>query len=147
MRFVTLLRHRLLISRDVAESKFNSGAPIEDKKREASLLLAMMKGVTTNRGFAIRVLKDQIEASKIAQMRFVAKWAGHPPFTHPPDLANEIRPKLDSLTASIVRMLPAVEKTRRTALARAASAIRWPKQDQDCFEPAWRVAISSFVAK
>src|SRR5476651_177409 len=74
VRFVGLLRQRLLYSRDVAKAKFNSGAPVEDLKREKSLIDKSLKEAGSDRELSQKLLKDQIEASKIAQRKFLAKW-------------------------------------------------------------------------
>ncbi|AIE87913.1 chorismate mutase [Fimbriimonas ginsengisoli Gsoil 348] len=144
-RFVGLLRQRLLLSREVAIAKFNSGAPVEDLKREKALIDQTLKSTGAEHEFAYRILRAQIEASKAAQRRFISKWAGHPRFRHAPNLAKDVRPKLDLLTTHMLSMLPKLHETRPAVLRRAATQVRWPKQDRDCFGPAWKVAVAPVV--
>ncbi len=134
-RFIGLLQQRLLLSRQVAMAKFNSGAPVEDLKRERELLEKTLKVAGRGHELAQRVLQSQIDASKTAQRKFIAKWAGHPRFKHAPDLAREIRPKLDKLTKEMLSMMRSVLGTSVPTLRRAARRVRWPKQDVDCFSP------------
>jgi chorismate mutase len=146
-RLVSLLRERLLVARDVAKAKYNSGAPVEDRAREQAVIdevsrLATAKHVDPQ--LAKAVFSAQIEASKVAQRAFLRRWAGHARFTEVPDLRREVRPKLDRLTDEILGALGAVSASKRTDLVRAAGHVAWPRQDLYAYQPAWRVAIGPF---
>jgi chorismate mutase len=98
-----LLDERLRISSLVAQAKWNSGGPIEDVAREAQVVEAF---VTRSREsgldemVALPFMRAQIEASKVRQRALFHKWRERrqPPFAKPPDLVEEIRPRLDALT-------------------------------------------------
>jgi chorismate mutase len=98
-----LIDERLRISDLVAQAKWNSGAPIEDVAREGQVVEAF---VTRSResgldsSIALPFMRAQIEASKVRQRALFREWRERrqPPFAKPPDLVEEIRPRLDALT-------------------------------------------------
>ena len=86
-------------------AKHNSSAPVEDKARErevvfAAIRLGVKKGVDPE--VVLKVFTAQIEASKIAQRHFLASWPVGTSFANTPNLARDIRPKLDALTPVIL---------------------------------------------
>ncbi|MDR3691889.1 MAG: chorismate mutase [Fimbriimonas sp.] len=137
---IVALRERLETAEAVAMAKFNSGAPIEDRIRERSVIfaavhIAAQAGVDTD--WTVRVIKAQIEANKIAQHAFIDRWKGRPKLKHAPDLAQTIRPKLDSLTRTIVLGLRKHDRWPRSVL------LEGPKDD--AYRLAWYVATSPIV--
>jgi chorismate mutase len=149
-RLVHLLHDRLALARDVAEAKFNSGAPIADLKREAAVVNTAVTLAAKMRGpaFQVRILfLTQIEASKIAQTAFIRSWAGHAKFVHPPDLARDVRPKLDRLTVDIVQALadaqPALHGAfHRAVVEDATHRYSFVGRGDQPFQLAWRRAVA-----
>jgi chorismate mutase len=115
-----LIDQRLALAGDVALSKWNSDAPVEDLARENEIVAAI--GAETPRyGLEPALARDffraQIEASKIAQNARLAEWRAEkrPKFPNAPDLQRDIRPRLDRLTPQLLE-----------ALARALPALKTP---------------------
>ena len=104
---VDLAVQRILVSDEVAATKFRSGAPVEDLLRERQVLAeagrrAVQLGL--DQELAIRFVRSQIYASKIVQSGLLARWQAHPeqaPSTTP-DLQS-IRERLDQLDEQLRR--------------------------------------------
>lgn len=120
---VDLAVQRILVSDDVAATKYRSGAPVEDLLRERQVLAeagrrAAQMGL--DREFAIRFFRSQIDASKVVQRGMLARWQAHPeeaPSTSP-DLQS-IRERLDELTDQLLEQLRSTQVARRhTSLCR-----------------------------
>ncbi|RON52487.1 chorismate mutase [Pseudomonas frederiksbergensis] len=96
------LNERLNIGDLVALTKWDSGKPIQDSPREAQVI-ANAKQLATDRKMdpedVGQLLAAQMEANKLVQYGLLAKWqaAGKAPDTPRPDLAKQIRPRLDEL--------------------------------------------------
>ncbi len=113
-----LIEQRLALADDVARSKWNSGAPVEDLARENEIVDAIGRdagkyGLTET--FAKDFFRAQIEASKIAQNARLAEWraAKLPKFATAPDLTRDVRPQLDRLTPAMLNALaPAMQALR-----------------------------------
>lgn len=112
---LSLLAQRLEIGRAVAEAKWNSGAPIADPAREAEVLATARTQATAasvDPQAMEALIRAQIEASKLLQQQLHAEWRreARPPFSNPPDLGKQIRPKLDligrALPAALAAALP-----------------------------------------
>ena len=104
-RLLLLLQTRLTVSEDVARAKRASGAAVEDRFREEAVLDAVAKAAPQSGvkpGEARRLFLAQIEASKAAQSRMLEVWRGLAPFPTAPDLAKDVRPRLDALTPAIL---------------------------------------------
>jgi chorismate mutase len=117
---LNLIDQRLAISEEVARSKWNSGAPVEDLAREREIVAAIGRQANAygiEPAFAETFFRAQIEASKVVQHARIAQWraARQAPFTDAPDLQRDIRPQLDRLTMELL-----------TALAQAMPALRTP---------------------
>lgn len=155
---VHLLHDRLALAYDVAKAKHNSGAPVEDLRRErvvidnavkqANVLGISAAGITPE--MVRRLFVAQIDASKVAQAEFVGRWQGHPKFADAPDLARQIRPRLDALTTEIIAAFVSTESDRHSTRfkARLASAIRrWSFRGHHAveFRAAWKVAVGPLV--
>ena len=109
---LALIARRLEIGRIVAQAKWNSGAPIADPEREARVVAAARAqaaaaGIDPDALSAL--LRAQIEASKLLQQRLHAEWraAAHAPFADVPDLATDIRARLDRLGEALPPALAA----------------------------------------
>src|ERR1700712_1553959 len=103
---VDLAVQRILVSDEVAATKYRSGAPVEDLLRERQVLAeagrrAVQLGL--DRGLGVRFVRRQIYASKIVQSGLLARWQAHPeqaPSTTP-DLQS-IRERLDQLDEQLL---------------------------------------------
>lgn len=107
-RLLTLMDQRLEVAVMVAQSKWNSGAPIDDPERERQILDAMSASLTAmNPGLARRFFQAQFDAGKIIQRALHAQWRAqaHERFANPPDLVRDIRPALDRITPSLIDAL------------------------------------------
>ena len=109
---LSLMRERLQISVDVAKSKWNSDAPIEDIHREN----AIVAGLTKQAGelglplpWAEQFFRAQIEAAKIVQRELHERWRqqGQGKFNDALDLARDVRPRLDALTPKLLAAITA----------------------------------------
>jgi len=115
-----LIDQRLALADDVARSKWNSGAAVEDLARENEIVTAI--GAEAPRygldpTVAMEFFRAQIEASKIVQNARLTEWRAEkrPKFQNAPDLQRDIRPRLDRLTPELLE-----------ALARALPDLRAP---------------------
>jgi chorismate mutase-like protein len=128
---VDLAVQRILVSDEVAATKFRSGAPVEDLLRERQVLAeagrrAVQLGL--DRELAIRFVRRQIYASKIVQSGLLARWQAHPeqaPSTTP-DLQS-IRERLDQLDEQLLEQLRCTRAIHRLAsLCRRLREVRIP---------------------
>ena len=130
-----LIDQRLALANDVARSKWNSGAAVEDLAREREIVAAI--GVEAPRyglepAVAMDFFRAQIEASKVAQNALLAQWRAErrPHFENARDLQRDIRLQLDHLTPALLealaRALPALHTpaAHERLDARAADAAR-----------------------
>jgi chorismate mutase len=107
---------RLLVSDQVAASKFGTGQPIDDPAREQQEL-ALVKQQALNLGIdptsTVQFFQDQITASKIVQRGLFQLWTEHPDLapTTRPSLAT-IRQELDQLTTQILGQLKSTQNIR-----------------------------------
>ncbi|MCE8016570.1 gamma subclass chorismate mutase AroQ [Halomonas sp. MCCC 1A17488] len=114
-RMLGLIDERLDVAPLVAQSKWNSGAPIEAPEREAQILDQVAEDAEAagvEEDFARRFFEKQFEASKQIQRRLHHQWLqeGRSPFADPPDLAEEVRPVLDRLTPQLIESLADIER-------------------------------------
>ncbi|MBL9212035.1 MAG: gamma subclass chorismate mutase AroQ [Opitutaceae bacterium] len=105
-----LMAERLALMPDVARYKWNTRTPVEDPVRETQIIAALQReaevlGVPA--GWAERFFRAQIEAAKVVQRELFAQWteAGQGALADAPDLAAVTRPRLDALTARMLREL------------------------------------------
>ncbi|TDD21164.1 gamma subclass chorismate mutase AroQ [Nonomuraea diastatica] len=114
---VELVVERLLLADAVAAAKFGGTSPVADPERERALLgkvatLSARTGLPAETG--VRFFRAQIEASKVVQRGLHARWRAHPELRprERPDLASEVRPRLDRLTPRLLRQLKEAEPGR-----------------------------------
>ncbi|MEU4680337.1 gamma subclass chorismate mutase AroQ [Micromonospora sp. NPDC023737] len=109
---VALATERILLADKVAAAKFGTSTPIEDPVREQQLLdqaagLAVEAGVDPED--TVEFFRAQIEVSKLVQRGLYDLWTRHPELApaERPDLATEVRPQLDRITAAFIEQLAA----------------------------------------
>ncbi len=107
---LALIVERLMVAPDVARTKWNTHATIEDLGREQQIISAVgasANGYNVPRDTAEHFFRAQIEASTIIQRTMFAEYetAHQPPFATVVDLDQEIRPTLDRLTPELMRAL------------------------------------------
>jgi chorismate mutase-like protein len=120
-RLTDLAVQRLLLSDQVAASKFGTDQPIDDPVREQEELDQVRKrsiSAGSDPEASVRFFGDQINASKIVQEGLFKRWTTHPaeaPTTRP-DLSR-IRTQLDQLTTEILQELKGTRVVRRPTRA------------------------------
>jgi chorismate mutase len=112
---------RVLVADLVAAAKFGTTSPIDDPVREQTLLdTAAARSVQMGLDPEVsqRIFRDQIEANKVVQRGLFARWTAHPDEAPAvkPDLATEVRPKLDLITGRLL------EQIRDTRVVRSSPA-------------------------
>ncbi|WP_050479621.1 gamma subclass chorismate mutase AroQ [Herbaspirillum rhizosphaerae] len=123
-RLLTLMDQRLNVAVMVAQSKWNSGAPINDPVREQKILDDLSASLTNagegEKSFMRRFFQAQFDAGKLIQLDLHAQWRKdkHARFAAPPDLARDIRPELDRLTPLLIDALRQARPLLRQASAR-----------------------------
>jgi chorismate mutase len=116
-RLTDLAVQRLLLSDQVAASKFGTDRRIDDPVREREELDQVRRSsirIGSDPEASVRFFGDQINASKIVQEGLFKRWTAHPaeaPTTRP-DLSR-IRTQLDHLTTQILQELKASQDIRR----------------------------------
>jgi chorismate mutase-like protein len=113
-QLVNSISARLLLSREVAWSKFCSHAKVRDLAREAKVLTDLKEagrkiGLTPDQ--VTYFFKPQIIASCRLQEELIGGWATGAiprPTTPPKDLAGEIRPLLDKIDQTLLLQWKAV---------------------------------------
>jgi chorismate mutase len=106
-----LVIQRLLVSDQVAASKFGTSQPIDDPTREQQELASVRQSAVTlgiDPDATVRFFQQQIDASKVVQRGLFARWTAHPDQapTTKPDLTT-IRGELDQLTTQLLQQLVA----------------------------------------
>jgi chorismate mutase len=112
-----LILERIMLADKVAAAKFGTGRPIDDPVREHQQLnrvAELSAGMGLDPRVSTEFFRDQIEANKVVQRGLHALWADHPELRPAarPDLAGEVRPRLDELTAQILDGLRAISGGR-----------------------------------
>ncbi|MDR5859397.1 gamma subclass chorismate mutase AroQ [Halomonas eurihalina] len=107
---IAQVEQRLSIAPDVAMAKWNSEAPINVPEREAQILKQVVEEAQhqgVDHQLARAFFQDQFDASKAVQKQLHQQWQkeSQPPFGNPPNLANDIRPQLDTLTPQLIQSL------------------------------------------
>ncbi|UXI67730.1 gamma subclass chorismate mutase AroQ [Tahibacter amnicola] len=119
---------RLDLADDVARSKFVRGQPVLDAAREAIVLDDAVRKAGTKALSADdvrRVMTDQMEASKWIQYALIARWrVENAQSIIAPDLAKEVRPRLDALQGDLLQNLEQARTARATPIAHRDSTAR-----------------------
>jgi len=107
-----LIDQRLSIAPQVAKSKWNSGAPVDDLKRESTMLneeITQTKLIGKEKCDLTLVkafFQDQFDAGKIIQKNLLISWRNTYPakyqFADAANLRRDIRPRLDKLTPELI---------------------------------------------
>ncbi|MBJ7313786.1 gamma subclass chorismate mutase AroQ [Rugamonas sp. CCM 8940] len=145
---LALMDERLALMPDVARHKWNIQAAIEDLPRERAIIAALARqaaeaGVPA--AWAESFFKAQIEAAKTVQRDLFERWrqqkAGR--FEQVPDLARELRPRLDALTPLLLKALT----QNWAALSDPAQRAQWSAAAQNRLPPAaWGAAAAQAAA-
>jgi len=109
-RLLGLIEERLEVAPDVARTKWNTKAPIEDLPREQQIIDGVGRRAPEfglDPQVAAAFFRGQIEASKIVQNALHSQWMAtrQPSFATVADLGTDIRPVLDRLTPAMMRAL------------------------------------------
>ena len=118
-----LIKERLEVAPEVARTKWNTKAPIEDLPREKQIIDGVAKGAKEyglDPAVAGSFFQAQIEASRVVQNALHAEWTAkrQPPFAKVADLGKDIRPVLDRLTPAMMRALADVMPVLRQSGSR-----------------------------
>jgi chorismate mutase len=111
---------RLSIAKQVALSKWDSKAPVEDAPREAHVIAAAIRAGELrglDQTFVTTFFKAQIEANKLVQYSLLAEWyrLGNAPAHSSIDLSNAIRPELDQIQTALIAELADTKNIRAKA--------------------------------
>jgi chorismate mutase len=128
-RLLGLVTERLHVAPDVARTKWNTKAPIEDLPREKQIIDGIAKRSAEyglDPGAAAAFFTGQIEASKIVQNALHAEWTSQrqPAFAKVADLGQDIRPLLDRLTPAMMSALSEALPVMRRPGGRALLQMR-----------------------
>ncbi len=146
---LALMDERLKLMPDVARYKWNTQSPIEDLPREKIIIDALVKDADQTGVPAVwaeTFFRAQIEAAKTVQRQLFERWrqekAGR--FEDVPDLARELRPRLDGLTVKLQKALkdnwavlnnPARQSEVKAAATRWLSATVWGRAAEQAAGP------------
>jgi chorismate mutase-like protein len=130
LRLAALIDERLAIVTEVARAKWNTQAAIEDPVREQALLESLRQrasGLGLPAVVADRFFGAQIEAAKVLQRELFATWRRERrgQFDGAADLARDIRPQIDRVTARMLEQLAllAASSPQRLPVASTLSLI------------------------
>jgi chorismate mutase len=136
---------RLVIARQVALAKWDTGASVEDSPREGQVIASAAKdgaAIGLEPASVESFFRAQIEANKVVQYSLLANWrrSGTSP-AHPPiNLIVTIRPQLDQFQAALIAGLRDAAAIRASATCSADVAkavgkyVTAHKQDVDLLE-------------
>lgn len=104
---LTTIEQRLDLAVSVAAHKWDHKLPVEAAERERQILSAVRKDASDYAlppDRAAAFFSDQIEANKLVQYTLMDRWntLGSRPPTEARNLADEIRPRLDRLQATLL---------------------------------------------
>jgi len=114
-----LVIQRLLVSDQVAASKFGTSTPIDDPVREQQELTTIKRAALAmglDPAATVQFFQAQITASKIVQRGLLQRWTARPDLapTSRPGL-NAIRTQLDQITTGVLQQLKATQGFREKA--------------------------------
>jgi chorismate mutase len=118
---------RLMLARQVALAKWDSGAAVEDASREEQVVESAVRAGEAkglDKALVSGFFKAQIEANKIVQYSLLADWQrnGGAPKHSPINLVTNIRPELDRMQVELVMELSEISATRNSRTCRASIA-------------------------
>ncbi len=121
-----LIDERLAIVTEVARAKWNTQAAIEDPAREQALLQSLRERATAlgvPAAAVDRFFGAQIEAAKVLQRELFARWRQQRQgqFKGVADLARDIRPDIDRITARMLEQLALLSGSYSRQLPAASS--------------------------
>lgn len=119
---------RISLAREVALSKWDSGAPVEDVLREGQVIDSAAKAAAAHgldEQFVRNFFRAQIEANKTVQYGLLTDWyrKGTAPVHSPIDLKTAIRSQLDELEVILLGDLKKAFPIRASDKCHAAVAI------------------------
>ena len=139
---LALVDARLSVMSDVARFKWNSGGAIEDPVREGALLESLVAqgealGVPARR--TTEFFTAQFAAARQLQLDLFALWRSQHREKLPPapSLVNDIRPRLDRISAAMVAAL-AAGRTPAAALAPLSTTLISPRASELALVPLGR---------
>ncbi len=134
-----LMQARLDLAPEVARTKWNQHAPLEDPAREEQILAQLPVIAGLDPELARSFFKAQMEASKTVQRQLYQQWQqlNQPPFPSARPL-SELRPGLDRLTRPLLEAL-AQAQPQLEEQARLAEVLQ--KRFGDELTPAWQQAV------
>lgn len=109
---------------DVARAKWTTKAPVADSVREEALLRQVetkARAAGLDPAWARAVFAAQIEASKLIQQADFRAWtaAHRGPIADAPNLARDLRPRIDAVGKSLIEALAQCRSTLRAPTSRA----------------------------
>jgi len=124
---VEISAQRLLLAEKVALAKWDSGAAVEDRPREAEVIQKAVKdgsAIGLDSTLVEAFFRAQIEANKLVQYSLLADWQrdGKAPAHPPVDLGKEVRPQLDEIEKRLVVELSSTVSIRTGANCRLVVA-------------------------
>ena len=129
-RLVETSARRLLIAKEVALAKWDTGAPVEDAPREQKVIASAVKdgaAIGLEPASVESFFRAQIEANKVVQYALLADWrrSGKAPMHAPINLVVTIRPQLDQLQTALIAELKdsAAMRASATCAADVAKAV------------------------
>ncbi|MHA6881873.1 chorismate mutase [Ralstonia pseudosolanacearum] len=147
------LADRLTTADQVALSKWDTGQSVYDPEREAKVI-ANVSGLAPSYGLTAEdvasVFADQMEANKTVQYALLNGWRrdGAAPSAPRQSLRDVIRPRLDTLQASILSGLRDTASLRRAPDCQAQAAIAAGKVAQErSLDAVHRVALDRATAR
>lgn len=115
-RLTDLAAQRVAIADQVAAAKYGTPSPIDDPVREQQIydsVSAQAPALGLDPADAVRFFRAQIEANKLVQRGWYARWDAHPSEVPSPrpDL-SQIRPIIDRLNSGLLTELAATLPVR-----------------------------------
>jgi chorismate mutase len=146
--------HRLAIAEQVALSKWDSGAAVEDTQREEQVITNAVKTAET-KGLdpesVSSFFKSQIEANKLIQYSLLSNWrrSGKAPDHPAVSLGKTIRPELDQIQTELIAELAATATVRADASCQvniAEAAGRFSSEHAKEITPLQAIALDRALA-
>jgi chorismate mutase len=144
-----LVIQRLLVSDQVAASKFGTSTPIDDPVREQQELATVRQAALAtglSPAATAQFFQGQITASKIVQRGLFLRWTAHPDLapTSRPNL-KAIRTQLNQITRGLLAQLKATQGLREKArpCASAVTLAHLSGEEKNHLDTVHRQALSA----